>query len=230
MLNAAQRLKFSLQKHDQYYVLDPAGLPQEIRERLGWTKPVKVVFVSPPPQDVENVIVLGRNHPLVGFLSERIVGRAFLPKSEQDFARSGAAYTNSVKMRTVLALLRVRYVLSRKGRPEQFAEEVVTVAYEAVGGKISWKPTNDAGVLALLENVTPAGNITPQEKNDRIGRALEELRNDKGSLRTISEARAADLEATYSRLKKTLGDVRVKVTAYEPDLLGVYVLLPGGNA
>jgi len=230
MLNAAQRLKFSLQKHDQYYVLDPAGLPQEIRERLGWTKPVKVVFVSPPPQDVENVIVLGRNHPLVGFLSERIVGRAFLPKSEQDFARSGAAYTNSVKMRTVLALLRVRYVLSRKGRQEQFAEEVVTVAYEAVGGKISWKPTNDTSVLGLLENVTPAGNITPQEKNDRIGRALEELRNDKGSLRSIAEVRAADLEATYSRLKKTLGDVRVKVTAYEPDLLGVYVLLPGGNA
>jgi hypothetical protein len=189
-----------------------------------------VVFVSPPPQDVENVIVLGRNHPLVGFLSERIVGRAFLPKSEQDFARAGAAYTNSVKIRTVLALLRVRYVLSRKGRQEQFAEEVVTVAYEAVGGKISWKPTNDVSVLALLENVTPAGNITPQEKHDRIGRALEELRNDKASLRSIAEARAADLEATYSRLKKTLGDVRVKVTAYEPDLLGVYVLLPGGNA
>jgi hypothetical protein len=230
MLNAAQRLKFALQKHDQYYVLDPAGLPQEIRERLGWTKPVRVVFVSPPPQDVENVIVLGRNHPLVGFLSERIVGRAFLPKSEQDFARSGAAYTNSVKIRTVLALLRVRYVLSRKGRQEQFAEEVVTVAYEAVGGKISWKPTNDASVLGLLENVTPAGNITPQEKNDRIGRALEELRNDKASLGSIAAARAADLESTYSRLKKTLGDVRVKVTAYEPDLLGVYVLLPGGNA
>jgi hypothetical protein len=130
----------------------------------------------------------------------------------------------------VLALLRVRYVLSRKGRQEQFAEEVVTVAYEAVGGKISWKPTNDVSVLALLESVTPAGNITPQEKDDRISRALEELRNDKGSLRSIAEARAADLEATYSRLKKTLGDVRVKVTAYEPDLLGVYVLLPGGNA
>jgi Helicase conserved C-terminal domain len=230
MLNAAQRLKFSLQKHDQYYVLDPGGLPQEIRERLGWTKPVRVVFMSPPPQDVENVIVLGRNHPLVGFLSERIVGRAFLPKSEQDFARSGAAYTNSVKIRTVLALLRVRYVLFRKGRQEQFAEEVVTVAYEAVGGKISWKPTNDASVLGLLENVIPVGNIMPQEKNDRIGRALEELRNDKASLGSIAAARAADLEATYSRLKKTLGDVRVKVTAYEPDLLGVYVLLPGGNA
>ena len=230
MLNAAQRLKFSLQKHDQYYVLDPAGLPQEIRERLGWTKPVKVVFVSPPPQDVENVIVLGRNHPLVGFLSERIVGRAFLPKSEQDFARAGAAYTNSVKIRTVLALLRVRYVLSRKGRQELFGEEVVTVAYEAVGGKISWKPTNDTSVLGLLENVTQAGNITPQEKDDRISRAIEELRNDKGSLRSIAEVRAADLEATYSRLKKTLGDVRVKVTAYEPDLLGDPSLLPGGNA
>lgn len=49
MVNAAQRLKFSLQKHDSYYELDPAALPAEIRDRLGWRKPVKVVFVSPPP-------------------------------------------------------------------------------------------------------------------------------------------------------------------------------------
>jgi hypothetical protein len=28
---------FSLQKHDRYCVLDPAGLPQQIRERMGWT-------------------------------------------------------------------------------------------------------------------------------------------------------------------------------------------------
>jgi superfamily II DNA/RNA helicase len=35
MLNAAQRLNFSMRKHDGYYELDPAGLPLEIRERLG---------------------------------------------------------------------------------------------------------------------------------------------------------------------------------------------------
>jgi hypothetical protein len=107
MLDASQRLKFALEKRDRYYLLDPIGLPPEIRERLGWKKPVKVVFISPPPEDVENAVVLGRNHPLVAFLADRILGRAFLPTSAQDFARCGAAYTNAVKVRTVLALLRV---------------------------------------------------------------------------------------------------------------------------
>ena len=35
MVNAAQRLRFSLEKRDRHDVLDPVGLPQEIRERLG---------------------------------------------------------------------------------------------------------------------------------------------------------------------------------------------------
>ena len=230
MLNAAQRLKFSMEKHDGYYLLDPAGLPPEIRERLGWKKATKVVFVSPPPQDIENAVVLGRNHPLVAFLSDRILGRAFLPTTEQDFARCGAAYTNSVKARTVLALLRLRYKLTRKARSDQFAEEVLSVAYEAAGGKIVWKATNDTAAVTLLENVTPVRNLSTQEKHERIGKALEELNSEKTGLRAIADTRAADLEATYSRLKKTLGDVKVTVSAYDPDLLGVYVLLPGGDA
>ena len=32
------------------------------------------------------------------------------------------------------------------------------------------------------------------------------------------------------RLKQTLGGAKVKVTAHPPDLLSVYVLLPGGKA
>ena len=188
------------------------------------------MFVSPPPQDIENAVVLGRNHPLVAFLSDRILGRAFLPTTEQDFARCGAAYTNSVKARTVLALLRLRYKLTRKARSDQFAEEVLSVAYEAAGGKIVWKATNDTAAVTLLENVTPVRNLSTQEKHERIGKALEELNSEKTGLRAIADTRAADLEATYSRLKKTLGDVKVTVSAYDPDLLGVYVLLPGGDA
>ena len=230
MVNAAQRLRFSFEKRDRHFVLDPAGLPQEIRERLGWKKPVKVVFASPPPDHIENAIVLGRNHPLVAFLSDRILGKAFLPTSEQDFARCGAAYTNSVKTRTVIVLLRVRYKLGRRGRSDQFAEEVVTVAYEAAGERITWKPANDPTALDLLEKVVPVANVSAHEKQQRIAHALDELRNEKVGLQAIANARAAELESNYDRLKKTLEEVKVKVSAYPPDLLGVYVLLPGGNA
>jgi superfamily II DNA or RNA helicase len=232
MLNAAQRLKFSMRKHDGYYELDPAGLPAEIRERLGWRKPIKTVFVSPPPKDIEGAVVLGRNHPLVAFLSDRILGKAFLPKDEPDYCRSGAAYTGAVKARTVIALLRVRYQIQRRNQGEQFAEEVITVASRAEGTGLTWSDPNDPAMLAVLASAQAAGNISPQEKQQRIARALEELQSSSGQLKSIAEARATELEASYDRLKGTLGGGRVKVKLSDrsPDLLGVYVLLPGGNA
>jgi superfamily II DNA or RNA helicase len=230
MVEAAQRLKFSMEKRQKHYLLDPAGLPPEIRDRLGWKKPVKVVFVSPPPEEVENAVVLGRNHPLVAFLAGRIFGRAFLPPTAHEFARCGAAYTNSVQTRTVVLLLRVRYKLSRRGQTDHFAEEVVTVAYRSSGGDLQWGPANDHKVLALLESVHAAGNISPQEKQQRIERALSELADRKPQLQAIADGRAADLAATYERLKPCLGGSPVKVTAYPPDLLGTYVFLPGGKA
>jgi superfamily II DNA or RNA helicase len=232
MLNAAQRLKFSLQKRDGYYELDPAGLPQEIRDRLGWQKPMKAVFVSPPPKDIEGAVVLGRNHPLVAFLSDRILGKAFLPKDEHDFCRSGAAYTGAVKTRTVIAILRVRYQIQRRNQGEQFAEEVITVASQAEGTGLIWSGANDPAMLAVLSSVQAAGNISPQEKQQRITKALEELQSDSEKLKKIADSRAVELEASYDRLKGTLGGGRVKVRLSDqsPDLLGVYVLLPGGNA
>jgi hypothetical protein len=82
----------------------------------------------------------------------------------------------------------------------------------------------------LLEKATAIGNISPQERTQRIERALEELRSDQAALKSIADHRASELEATYERLKPTMGGGKVTVTPYPPDLLGVYVLLPGGNA
>ena len=108
--------------------------------------------------------------------------------------------------------------------------ENVTFAYEAAGEKVTWKPANDPTALDLLEKVVPVANVSAHEKQQRIAHALDELRNEKVGLQAVANARAAELESNYERLKKTLEDVKVKVSAYPPDLLGVYVLLPGGNA
>jgi ERCC4-related helicase len=230
MVEAAQRFKFSLERKNRYYVLDPAGLPEEIKDRLGWKKPVKVVFVDPPPEDVDNAVVLGRNHLLVAFLADRVLGRALVPKTELDYARCGATYTNAVKSRTVVVLLRVRYQLARRGQRDQFAEELVTVAYRAAGTQLEWEPPDKGEVLALLQSARAAGNISAPEKQQRVERALTELHEQRAELKRIADARAAELAATYTRLKPALGGGTVKVSSYAPDLLAVYVFLPGGNA
>ncbi len=191
---------------------------------------MKIVFDSPPPQDVENAIVLGRNHPFVTHLSDLILGRALNPVGGQESNRCGAAYTNSVKHRTVVLLLRVRYILGRRNQPDQFAEEIVTVGYQAEGGKLVWLSPNDKDTLQLLEEAAAVGNITNQEKQQRIRSALEEVNAHRSALQRIAESRAGELEAAHDRLKQQIGGAKVKATAHAPDILGIYVFLPGGKA
>src|SRR5260370_457083 len=82
------------------------------------------------------------------------------PKQSEDNFRCGADYTSAVKSRTVILMLRVRYILSRRGQPEQFAEEVVTAGYKAEGGNLTWHTANAPDLLSLLESAEVSGNIT----------------------------------------------------------------------
>jgi superfamily II DNA or RNA helicase len=229
VLDAAQRFSIPITARTKYWVVDPAKLPDELKFKLGWQKPVKVVFNSPPPQDVENAVVLGRNHPLVAYLSDMILGRALSPQNDKESYRCGATYTNSVTARTVVLLLRVRYLLGRRNQPDQFAEEVVTIGYRAESGKLVWRPANDKEVLRLLEEAEAAGNITDQEKSQRIASALDEVNAKRSELQHIADGRSAELEAAHDRLKQQIGGAKVKAKAHPPDILGVYVFLPGGN-
>jgi len=125
LLDAASRFGFEVQHRKDHYVIDVTGLDSAIRERVKWKKPQKVVFDSPPPEGVEDAEVIGRNHPLVIGLSERIVGEAFREKPDQKFSRCGAAYTDSVQTRTAILLLRIRYRLgTRRKGSDMFAEEL----------------------------------------------------------------------------------------------------------
>lgn len=95
---------------------------------------------------------------------------------------------------------------------------------------MSWGTPNETATLGLLDAAQPAANISPQEKQQRIAKALDELSASSSQLKAIADARASELEATYDRLKGAIGGGKVKASPYAPDLLGVYVLLPGGNA
>jgi superfamily II DNA or RNA helicase len=228
--DAAQRFGIPITLRAKYWLLDAAKLPEELKLKLGWQKPIRVVFDSPPPQDVDNAVVLGRNHLFVAYLSDLILGRALGPQNGQESYRCGAAYTNAVKTRTVILLLRVRYLLGRRNQPDQFAEEIVTEGYRAEGGRLAWLPPNDKDTLQLLEEAEAVGNITDQEKQQRIAGALEEVNANRAELQRIADARATELEAAHDRLKQQIGGAKVKATAHPPDILGIYVFLPGGKA
>jgi hypothetical protein len=135
-----------------------------------------------------------------------------------------------VQTRTAVFLLRIRYRLStRRQESEQFAEEILSLGFRSRTGEPEWLPVNDKTTLDLLEEISPKGNISQQERVEQVDWALGQIHSAKDKLLAIAETRAKELEATYARLRAQIGGAQLKVTPHEPDLLAVYVLLPGGG-
>jgi hypothetical protein len=189
-----------------------------------------VLFDGPPPEQLKDAVVLIRNHPFVVALSERVFGEAFKPEPNHNFARCGAAYTDAVKTRTAIVLLRIRYRLTtRRHKIDQFAEEVVTSGFSRGDKGLVWLPSNDKATLSLLESVEPKGQISQQERTEQVAWALQMIGGAKSDLDRIKNERAKEAEAAYDRLREQIGGSQITVTPHDPDILGVYVLLPGGG-
>lgn len=227
--DSASRVRFSLTPRNNHFILDPSDGLRDVAERLGWKKPAKVVFDSPPPEGLDDAVVLIRNHPFVVAVSDRILGEAFKPEPDARFARCGAAFTDAVKTRTAIVLLRIRYRLAtRRGKTEQFAEEVVTTGFRREEERLAWLPVNDKATLDLLEAVVPLGQISQQERISQVAWALQTIESARGELEGLAKQRGKELEAAHARLREQIGGAQVAVTPHPPDILGLYVLLPRG--
>jgi superfamily II DNA or RNA helicase len=228
LLEAAQRLPLpAIQARNGHLVAEPTVALKDLAERLGWTKARRLIFESPPPAGLENADVVDRHHPLVTWVSDRILGKALSPKPERLFARSGAAYTAAVKKRTALLLLRLRYRLESRKDQDLFAEEVVTAAFRSTINGPEWMAPESQETLALLQ-ATPVGSIAQAERTQQVDWALHTLEKYEEELAQIARARARGVEEAHERLRRQVGGRRLRVLPHQPDLLGVYVLLPGG--
>ncbi len=221
--NGIQRFNGNLKSAgNDVFSLQPGDLRDQVISRAPDNKfPLSVTFRDIPPEDVTRI---GRNHPIVTALSEAVIGKAMSGKAPQ-FARSGAIYTNTVILRTAVLVLRLRYLLEEA--TQQFAEEVVVTAFRQDGGSIRWlEPLLEQG-LTLLQNATVTGNISTTERQMQVKWALDQL-NGEWSKEIVS-ARVKALEEAHKRLRTMVNAAPLKVTPKTPpDILGCYVLVPGG--
>ncbi len=229
-LNAAQRLGIGVQARDGYCVVTPESLGEDLRSHLGWRKPKRVAFDSPLPKVAEDADILDRNHPLITSLSDRILSEAFAHNARTDrpFARCGAAFSRDVSRRTAILLLRLRYRMRTRQENDLFAEEVVVAGFCGSGDELEWLATSSEEVLSLLKS-QPSGPISPQERVEQVQWALDTLAASAQDMKRLRDDRAAEVEASYNRIRQDLQAKKVAVSAYEPDVLGVYVLIPGGR-
>ncbi|MFF4763887.1 helicase-related protein [Streptomyces sp. NPDC001292] len=197
---------------------------------------------------------LFRGDPAVRAVARYVLDSALDPKlSEHDrpARRLGVIRTTAVEARTVLLLARYRFRLTLprrrtgpdKGRPHELvAEDAQLLAWRATeDGTREWLTDEE---IAVLLRAAPDRNTIPSMREQQIGRALEETREEEVEQRLAAHGSdvAGRLEAAHKRVREAAGErgrargaaaVRgiTAEPAGEPDLLGVYVYVkrPGGS-
>jgi superfamily II DNA or RNA helicase len=220
---ASERLNAPLQSTKGGWLLNPTPLPLAVRERVAAVKPLKVTFQTPPPEDV---VYVGRNHPLTTALSEYLLEEAMAGVDSAPASRSGVTRTAAVSRRTTLLLLRIRYLLEEKQRTTpSLAEEVVVWGFR--GRPEALEPLEIADAVRLLETVEPTGNVMPEEKLRVLAEILDWLPGLQGNLKELASQRAERLHEAHRRVRRITREGLLVVKPQLPaDVLGVYVFLP----
>ena len=225
--NVVQRFngELSSTRAKDVLLFDPGDLRDRIVAREGKLRfPLSIAFDGVAPH---GVTLLGRNHSAVATAAEAVLGHA-LAGNDSRFARSSAIFTNAVSSRTAVVILRLRYLID--GENPQFAEEVVTGAFQPDGESICWlTPLQEESLKLLNEGDSQlAANMSPVERRDHIRWALDKLGDD--WYKEIVTDRVATLKTAHNRLRRTVKGGPARVIPHEPpDIIGCYVLVPAGG-
>ena len=223
--DALQRFggRLAPRREEGVFDLVPGDMRGRLVPSLGKEFPARVAFTT-----VHDLVpVLGRTHTAVATLCEAVLGQAYGTAPDPLFARTGAMRTDSVRFRTALVLLRLRYTLEEE--VEEFAEEVVLAAFERREGRLHWlEPLETAG-REIAAAARPVSNVSSEEKAEQIGWALQFLTSTPEWYAPIVALRVGALRAAHERLRKLTKAPRLRISPHEPpDILGCFVLLPSG--
>ena len=227
--NAVQLFNGSLNdtKKPAVYSLVPGDLAESLARRMGATDfPLSVTFDGMPR---EGALHVGRNHPAATVVAEAVLADA-LRGGPPELSRSAAVFTTSVSTRTAVLVLRIRYLLKEKN-VQQFAEEVVIAAFQGDGDGIRWLGSLDTHGLELLREAAPIGVMSPQERAGHVQWALNTIDGGGDWYADIVEERAVALTQFHDRLRKVVSAGKLSVRPHTPpDIIGCYVLVPGGGS
>jgi hypothetical protein len=215
------------------FLLNPGGaLLARLHQRTGLEFPLLVSFSD---RSVNNAVQLGRAHPLLEEMAAAVVAQAFNKDSDNPFiSRVGAAYTPAVERRTGIALLRLRYAISESiggsEASEKFAEEIVMAAYQEIDGQLKWLEKATERASELLDATLGADMPIPDRRH-HLEWALRLVLKDSAARQIVGE-RTAQIQDSNRRLRKLqLGpraaQPKIQMRPFDPDLMGVYVLVPG---
>jgi hypothetical protein len=230
---ALLRLGAGLEPLGRGFKVATAPLPEEVRERLeaeGIEGTVAIDFTYPPAPRCRSV---QRSHPLVAVLSETLLTRTLAQdngasgESPSVLGRVGCWISDGVRVRTTVALLRLRHQLVLRRRRQEttlLVEEATAIAWAGAQGDERVVGTEALSLLALPPVDDPPRHVRERE----AARAIGMLEERSAELETIASTRAQALLEDHLRVReasKATGGASVQALP-RPDVIGVYVLLP----
>lgn len=226
LLHASERLNFNFQKiNEKVWKIDLTQLPQAVIFRLREeASTLNISFYSPTPKGATFV---GRNHPLVEGLSEHLLSYAFYPTNENiPVSRCSVIRTNQINRRTALYLLRLRFVINRRGKKvPSFAEETFAWGVEGIYPDVNYYDLRTS--QEILDDVKPTSNVMQAEKQTVLKETLSWWDNLETKLQEVVNQRAEELQNSHERISKLLKQGQLKIEPqFPPDLLGLMVILP----
>lgn len=228
VLKACERLGAPLDARSDGSFRSPmTHLPREVKERLegsGLLGLKKLDFHYPTVRGAE---FIHRTHPLVSHLADFIAEQAMSGEDTELVARAGAVYTQVVKTKTTVYLLRLRSRLTiRRARQsrEMLAEEALTLAVE---GNSSPRILPKAEALTLMQ-ASVSKNMPVERRNREIETALKSIEGLQDTFATLAHARSQELLADHRRVREAAdarGEYQVR-PQLPLDVMGIYVLVP----
>jgi superfamily II DNA or RNA helicase len=225
---AMSRLNAPLEPVGTAFAAHLRHLPHAVRERLATRDlegTLRIAFSEPAPLRAQ---IITRSHPLPSILAETLLEGALDAHSPERIGRAGAWLTTTVRVVTVVALLRVRFKLTLHARREKLllVEEANALAF---GPDFAVMAEGEAA-RALLE--APAtGNLADIARDRRLKEAHERVIAAQGTLvADYARKRAEALAHDHARVRAT--GVNVSRADVEPvlpaDVVGLFVLQPAG--
>ncbi len=228
VVNACQRLGLGLEGsgNGAYTLFVPSGrtLPALVRQAIP-SNPWRVSFTSPPPEGAEWI---GRNHPFVGALARWLLESALVGGGQSPAARCGVLRTTKVGRRTVLLLLRLRYLVEQPNQAPLLAEEVVVLGLQ---GRSPASPVflEEDDARRLLVEAAPNAPVSSQERREVLAEVLGWWDDLLPHLEAKVKERAQRVLDAHRRVRAAARMIRRGLAVrpqFPPDLLGILLLLP----
>lgn len=230
----AQRLRAPLTQYDGYSRIPATHLPKPLQDRLegiGFKSATKISFSQPCPT---GAVYIHRAHPLVSTLADYVAEQTLENDDAEIGARAGAIFTEKVRLKTTLYLLRLRSQIQVETRGEDrrfrlskslLTEECVGVAVR--GDEVAEVLTGDEA-LSLL-SLEPSRNMEDGQKTHLVRQALGTVSSLETTFANIAKKRSEELLADHRRIRDA-SDARgmryAVVPALPVDKIGIYVFMP----